>query len=241
MIKLSDYFDDFTIHARVMPVIVASIPLITVAIWEGIKLKSLQDSVLFSLLTLAFIAFVSKICREFGKKYEGKMFKKLDGMPTTIILRFNNTVIDRITKERYHKKLNEKIENLDLPLNEESENAHSDEKYITAINWLRKYANTNKDKEVRVYQELKEYNYWRNLYGIKIICNIIYSLVVLIQFLAIKDFSLIQLITSPYPKYISLVSMVIYLILFSIVVNKKTVKNKAFDYARTLLEVCDNL
>ena len=35
--------------------------------------------------------------------------------------------------------------------------------------------------------------------------------------------------------------MIFILIISCTVINKKTVKNKAFDYAKTLLEVCDSL
>lgn len=239
--KISDYFDDFTIHSRIMPVVVAAIPIIAIAILHGIRINGIQENIIYGLFLIAFITILSKICREFGKKYEGKMFKELNGMPTTIVLRFSDNRLDYKTKERYHKKLNEKIDGLDLPLQCNEENKDTDEKYITAINWLRKYANSNRDKEQRVYQELKEYNFWRNLYGIKKLCMIVYALIAIREYIIIQEFSLKQLILMPYPKYMAFIFMILSLVVFILFVNREVVKAKAFDYATTLIEVSDNL
>ena len=56
-------------------------------------------------------------------------------MPTTIILRFSDDTIDDITKVKYHKWLNEKIPDLQLPESEEEENldSQSDSKYESVI------------------------------------------------------------------------------------------------------------
>ena len=49
---------------------------------------------------------------------------------------------------------------------------------VTISNILRNYANSNRNKEQRVYQELKEYNFWRNLYGTKGIALVVYLLII---------------------------------------------------------------
>ncbi len=49
---------------------------------------------------------------------------------------------------------------------------------VTISNILRNYANCNRNKEQRVYQELKEYNFWRNLYGTKGIALVVYLLII---------------------------------------------------------------
>jgi len=46
---------------------------------------------------------------------------------------------------------------------------------VTISNILR---NSNRNKEQRVYQELKEYNFWRNLYGTKGIALVVYLLII---------------------------------------------------------------
>ena len=99
-------------------------------------------------------------------------------MPTTIILRFSDDTIDDITKVKYHKWLNEKIPDLQLPESEEEENldSQSDSKYESVTKYLRIYANSHREQFPRVYQELKKYNYWRNLYGCKWYALSIYAI-----------------------------------------------------------------
>ena len=50
--------------------------------------------------------------------------------------------------------------------------------FFNVSNILRNYANSNRNKEQRVYQELKEYNFWRNLYGTKGIALVVYLLII---------------------------------------------------------------
>ena len=56
---------------------------------------------------------------------------------------------------------------LQLPASEEEKNldSQSDSKYESAAKHPCIYANSHREQFPRVYQELKKYNYWRNLYG----------------------------------------------------------------------------
>ena len=45
----------------------------------------------------------------------------------------------------------------------------------------------------------------------------------------------------PYPEYIAFLLMIIGIAIMCIFVSKKTVKRRAFDYAKTLAEVCERL
>lgn len=239
--SIAEYFDDFSFHSRVMPVIVASIPLIAYIFSKGLINKDIFESTLFFLFLLIFLVIASKISREFGKKKEEIMVRKLGALPTTIILRYSDKTLDLITKTRYHKKLNSKIDGINLPLEENDETTLTDEQYASSINWLRKYANSNQSSEQRVYQELKEYNFWRNLYGIKNVSLFMYAVTMFREFFIIKEFHFISLLTKPYPKYISFIIMISSIIVMLFYVNKSVFKKKAFDYAKTLLEVCDNI
>ena len=166
MDKIKNFFDDFTFHARVMPIMVVSLPIALMAISKGVLQGDWPKNAGLILLSLVFFTMTSKIARNLGKSYEKKMYQQLGGMPSTIALRFSDDTFDEITKKRYHKKLN-LFEGIALPLNVSDETTDTDQQYISASNILRNYANSNRDKEQRVYQELKEYNFWRNLYGTK--------------------------------------------------------------------------
>lgn len=241
MENIKKCFDDFTFYARVMPVLVIMLPVIILEICKGSITSNILDVSLYTIISIIFLTFASKISREFGKQYEGKMYSELGGMPTTIILRYSNNILDIVTKKRYHKKLNKVINGINLPINEEDENLESDEQYKSAMNWLRNYANTHRQTELRVYQELKEYNFWRNLYGSRFISGGLYLLIAIREFVLIDNFNIRKMFVQPYPTYIYLLIMILSIILLLCSVNKKTVKRKGFDYAKALAEVCERL
>lgn len=241
MEKIQKFFDDFTFNARVMPVLVILLPIIALGIYKGIINSNFLEISLYITVSIIFLAFTSRIARELGKRYEKIMYQELGGMPTTIILRFSDNIIDVITKRRYHEKLNNTVDNIYLPVTEKDEDTNSDEQYKSAINWLRNYANTHRETEIRVYQELKEYNFWRNLYGSRIIAMGLYFLIGIREFITIDKFNVKELLLKPYPIYIAFIIMILSIILMIFCVNKKIVKAKAFDYAKALIEVCERL
>ncbi len=164
-------------------------------------------------------------------------------MPTTIIFRFSDNTIDAVSKTKYHRWINSKLRDISLPVShiEESKDLLADEKYINAMRFLRTYANSNREKLPRVYQDLKKYNFWRNLYGCKRFCVVIYLIIILREFVCINGFSLRKMIFDPFPEYVVLIGMIFWLMIFCLSVTKKTVKRNAFDYAKTLLETIDIL
>lgn len=239
---LKNLFDDFNLHARIIPALITILPIYIYLLLRNLVTNSFIQSFLpNSVIYFLLVSWFYRIVRNFGKKYEEKMYKKLGAKPTTILLRYSNNIIDTETKTRYHRKLNKNIKGIKLPIGIENENISDDEKYESAINWLRKYANSNKDKEIRVYQELKDYNFWRNLYGGKWIMIISSALLIFVECFQLRENSVLELVKNPFPQTTVLVVMIFILIISCTAINKKTVKNKAFDYAKTLLEVCDSL
>ncbi|WP_035293217.1 hypothetical protein [Clostridium sp. KNHs214] len=239
--KIKSYFDDFTFHSRVMPVLVVSIPIILLWILKGIQTDTWVTNTIYTLVIIAFISFAAMAARERGKKFQNRMYDKLGAMPTTIVLRYSDKTYDEITKTRYHKKLNKSVEGVCLPIEPKDETRESDKYYESAMNWLRNYANSNRDKEPRVYQELKKYNYWRNLYGLKFFAIILYSLVGIREYFINDSFNWKELITKPYPQYMAFIFMIFSILMFVIFVNKSTVEKNSFDYAKSLIEVCERI
>lgn len=242
MKEIKNLFDDFNIHARIIPALITVLPIyIYMLLKQLINYNFMESFFTNSLIYILLVALFYKVIRNFGKEHENKMYKDLGAKPTTIVLRYSNDLIDEITKTRYHKKINEKVKGIKLPEKKEKETESDDEKYESAINWLRKYANSNRDKELRVYQELKDYNFWRNLYGGKKIAVWCCLLGIIIECFQLRTENIMELIKNPFPKCTILLVMIVILIISCIVIRKKTVKNKAFDYAKTLIEVCDSL
>lgn len=242
MQNLKNIFDDFDLHARVIPALITMLPIYIYLLLKNFVTDSFMQNFLPNSVTyMLLVALFYRIVRNFGKQYEDRMYKKLGAKPTTIILRYSNNLIDIVTKTRYHKKLNKNVEGVELPIEKEKETRDDDEKYESAINWLRKYANSKRDKETRVYQELKEYNFWRNLYGGKWIAVTSCIVLIIIESFQLRKQNIMELIKNPFPQITVLFIMILVLIVSCVVINKKTVKDKAFDYAKTLLEVCDSL
>lgn len=242
MKETKSIFDDFNLHARIIPALITVLPIYVYLILKNLINNSfikwfLPSSIAYVLL----VALFYRVVRNLGKNHEEEMYEKLGAKPTTIVLRYTNELIDEQTKTRYHIKINEKVQGIELPTCKEDENENSDIQYESAINWLRKYANSNREKEARVYQELKDYNFWRNLYGGKWIAIISCIIAIFIEVIQLENCKMINLIKSPFPQVTALLTMIVILIVCCIVINKKTVENKAFDYAKTLLEVCDSL
>ena len=241
MEKIKVFFDDFTFHARVMPVLVILLPIIILGCIKGILTNGFMDTTLYITIFVICLTVMSKLARNKGKDYEVKMYNDLGGKPTTILMRFSNTNINNISKKKYHERLNQKLEGIKLPLSQEEETGESDLLYEAAINWLRNHAIHNREVEFRVQQELKEYNFWRNLYGIKYMGLVLYILIGVREYYIIESFNINTMIKSPYPQYIALLCMIISIVVIFFGVNKKIVKYKAFDYAKTLIEVCETL
>ena len=109
-------FDDFVITARIKPAITAGFPLLLIVFYNGVVKSKWIEAGIGLALSLVVISFAAYIVRELGKTYEEKSYKDLGEMPTTIILRFNDDTVDNITKVKYHKWLNNKIPELQLPL-----------------------------------------------------------------------------------------------------------------------------
>lgn len=240
MDKIKNFFDDFTFHARVMPIIVLLTPIIIISIFKGIVQARWLENFALVFVSLAFLSITSKIARNLGKKYEEKMYTQLGGMPTTIVLRFSDHTFDDITKQRYHKKLN-RFKGLALPKDKSSETVDDDQQYISATNILRNYANSNRDTEPRVYQELKEYNFWRNLYGAKGIALCIYLIIGIRDIIVKGTINLKQMFLYPYPDYIALIIIVLCIVSIMLFVSLKSVEQKGFDYAKALIEVCERI
>ncbi|HBJ2612808.1 TPA: hypothetical protein LA742_001241 [Clostridium botulinum] len=228
--------------ARIMPAGIAVIPLIIYGLYKSIIYQNLFEGTIYSIILIFILSLLGYITRNLGKNYEKKMFQKLGGMPTTLILMFSNDRIDTYTKIRYHKKLNEKMPDIQLPMSIEEENQYDSKQiYDSSINWLRNYANRNIDKYPLVKQELIKYNFWRNLYGIKYISITLYFFIIIREIIIMDRFNLKDIIYKPYPQYMSLILFILSIILMIFVVTKKNIEERAFEYARTLLEVCEDL
>lgn len=236
----SSFLDDFTLYARLMPVVVLVLPFGISAFVRGAFQQDLLEMTAFLLLMLGAGAFAMYILRNRGKSVQASMYNRLGAKPTTIIQRFSDQRVDEVTKRRYHKRLNE-VYSLHLPECPENETPESDSQYESAANALRNYANSHRDKEPRVYQELKEYDFTRNLYGGKCYALIAYMVTAGRELWLLKPTDIGQLITGLDSDYAVLLIMVLAALALLLFVKKSDMEKRAFDYAKTLIEVSERI
>lgn len=232
-------FDEFTWQTRVMPVVVAAVPLFLAAIAKGFSFSGWTETGLMAAIIVAVLSLLYRIGRNLGKKCEARMVSRLGAMPTVIVLRFSDLRIDAVSKRRYHERLN-KAYDLQLPLEPAEERPEDDEQYDAAGRSLKNRANSDRDTEFRVYQELKEYHYFRNLYGIKPIAIALYIVLTIREMMLIPDFSLKALFLTPIPNYLPL-GIFLLGIIFGCLVTAKDVEERSFSYAIALVESCERI
>lgn len=232
-------FDEFTWQTRVMPVIVVAIPLILAAIVKGFSLPDWTETGLMTVIIIASLSLLYRLGRNMGKKSEICMVNRLGAMPTTILLRFSDSRIGTVSKQHYHQRLNE-VYHLELPLNPTEEQPKDDEQYDAAVRSLKNRANFDRNTEFRVYQELKEYHYFRNLHGIKPIAIVIYVVLAFREIKLIPDFDLKTLFLNPIPDYLPFGIFLLGIIL-GCLVTTKGVEERAFSYAIALIETCERI
>jgi hypothetical protein len=266
-LDLSPFFDNFTLSTRIMPALSASVPIFLVLFHLGYSfevLNSLEDKFFYFFFFIAILSFFSLMCRNLGKNKETDIIKKLEYKhPIVILLQYSDEGLTGIVKTRYHKPfsevtrtryheaLNSKCPALNLPVSpadEKKDEKDAEARYNSAVNWLVFYSESHEDKYSMVYEELKNYSYLRNLYGIKRIFIMLYISFILFLLLQIGPailslyfaFSLDALF--PFllsPKIILLFVLVLWSYVFKKTVNEDAVERNLFVYAKRLLEICE--
>ena len=193
------------------------------------------------------MTFISTFISNLGNRCQKRLFIIWGGVPTTIILRHADRNLDRYTKQRYHKWLNDKIDNLDLPAleDEEKDPVDADLKYQSAINFLREFTR-DKAKFPAVYRDNVVYGFSRNLLAIRKFGLLIsFTCMSVNLHMARPVFGYGQtevdlLISSDYLLGVGAgLASAIFLFAFIFIVNNNFVKERGFRYAKTLLETCE--
>jgi hypothetical protein len=245
--KLSKHFDHYTINARFMPAFFSVLPFVLTMMAWCPSAKSIMGGTLTILIGFGVMTFISSFISNLGNKRQKILFMVWGGAPTTMILRHSDLLLDKYTKQRYKKWLNMKIQGLEFPslIEEENDPSDADQKYASAINYLREYTR-NKEKYPAVYRDNVGYGFSRNLLAVRQSGFLValFSLGINIYFLWLDfnadwatDISLI-LRENLLGVGSSLVAT-LFILVFWLVVNNDFVKERTFRYAKTLLECCE--
>lgn len=247
MRELSKYFDHYTINARFKPAFFSVLPAaITVLAWYP-DAKTLIGSILTVLISFGVMTFISGLISNLGNELQDKLFVTWGGAPSTSIMRYSNSILDKFTKTRYNQWLESKIDGLTMPTPEEEATAPdiADQKYRSATNYLREHTR-DKKKYPAVYRDNVAYGFARNLLAIRILGLSVSGISIIINsyLLSLLLHDNTTVTTNIFIKQ-NLAGMgaiavsVVMLIVFLFVINKNYVKGRAIRYARSLYEVCE--
>ncbi|MGD0576691.1 MAG: hypothetical protein ABSA74_01270, partial [Candidatus Staskawiczbacteria bacterium] len=130
-------FDYYTFRARLIPTYLILLPLILFVFVLFPDLQNMLDILGGILVSFGLTFLLSQIGRDAGKRKEPYLFKMWSGIPTDRILSHTNTILDKISLQRYHQKLEQLISGLKIPTKQEEE--------------------SNSEKALQIYQSCTKY------------------------------------------------------------------------------------
>lgn len=226
----------YSLKARIYPVILSLLPILIVGILFSIEFQNYYQGLGSLGLSGVLFFLFSQLGRDRGKKKEKQLWKEWGGSPTTQLFRFSNDTIDRITKKAYHDKMNSLVSSSIIPSKEEEEKSQEmcDEIYKSWTKFLiRKTRDTSKFN--LLFSENINYGFRRNMYGLKpfsiIVLLLLCAAIWVSNYLTYNGFNFLDKST-----LVQQFILIISLIFWVFVVNKRWIKIPAFSYAERLLE-----
>lgn len=227
--------DTYTVQARLSPALLTSLPF-GIAIIAFFPEKFIELTLLLGLaISCGTPLLLTGLARDRGKKKEHELFDQRTKEPTTQMLRHRDNRINPYTKQRYHDTLYY-LTNLPLPTKAEEYNDpdRADRIYDSCIRRLREA--TRNDR--LVFNELINYGFRRNLWGMKPFGVATAAIGFLATFLAI--FLRWNGITNTLVPIIATILNGLFLLWWLIWINPDWVRDAAFSYANRLLAACEN-
>lgn len=129
--------DPYERTARLGPALIVLLPLLLFAITVQILSKPIMTQITALFGACGMIFLLSSMARMLGKAQEVTLYKSWGGMPTTQLLRHRDSIIDPMTKQRYHDFLARKLKITFPTASEEQTNPESaDDCYRAGVKWL---------------------------------------------------------------------------------------------------------
>lgn len=243
------FADHYVLHARAMPALFVSIPVIVAAfLFLPLNLDK-WGTVLALLASCGAFGFISVQVSGLGNKRQRKLFDKWGGAPTSLILSHGNGELNPHTKARYHRNLESLIPGLVLP-NAEHERADPESaawKYDDAVNYLLEVTR-DKERFPLVYQDNVQYGFARNLLALRglglfisAIGLTLSSVPFISQLFSESDNSWGMTLGSEWTQAAVFIASAMLGALLLALVTETTVEKRAFRYARSLVGATDLL
>ena len=236
-------FDNYTLKARFYPVIILFLPLIITGIFYSFEFKSIIHLLSSLGLVGALTYLFSQLGRDKGKLMEPLLWKRWGGAPSTQIMRFRDTHIDKYTKKRYHDKMQTlcSISVIPNPTLEANSPTDCDEVYLAWTKYLISHTR-DETKFTLLLKDNTSYGFRRNLWGLKGISIVFILLLIILNYLfwAIK-ISVWNPVSFPDSFMYSQSALIAVLFFWIFVITSNWVKIPAFSYAERLFEASEVL
>jgi hypothetical protein len=246
--KVTDPYDR---QARLYPALLCLLPLLALVTLMYAPNASALTGVVTIAVSCGGLFLMMNICREMGKRLEGKLYREWGGKPTTQLLRHRNGIIDSVTKRRYHAFLATKI-NAEFPdaEQEKSDPSKADDTYQSGARWLLDHTRPDSGKQFDLlFRDNVTYGFRRNALGarplgILVACGcLVWALV--------KEHILFntggQIVDWPALSQLSPAAVAslavsgVMLLIWLFFVTRTSLRTSAFSFAETLLRTCDTL
>ena len=239
MTELFNYFDAYTLKARVFPALVAGLPtlalLVVIVPWNHLGLPHITAAVAALVLLFAF----ADVARRTGKHVQAKL--RTGATPEQ--WRRDNPDLAEAAKDRYRAFIAKKLKLPPPSAEDERTNpARARDFYLAAGNWLRE--NTRDTRAFPIlFGENVTYGFRRNLFGLKVIalaCNVVVAAICgCILHLCPSYFASLPQLAEKMVVVLAVVFLhSVYLLLAA---NTASVREASRAYGRQLILCCETL
>ncbi len=234
-------FDSYSIAARLLPALIALVPVIvTTAVWTP-ALYDLAYGILVPSVECALAVLLMHIARYLGRKAEPNLFDHWGGIPTSRWLLRSDRSIGEQTKARYRRCLEEHIDGWEAPsqADEEADREGAMATYDSAVRWLR---DRTRDRQqfALVFAENVSYGFRRNLYGLRWIGRLVASLCVVVNGGSLYYWAGVTGGPNSILGIATLSFSLIMTAVWFVAGKQQWVRDAADGYARALFAACDS-
>lgn len=233
--------DKYETIARFCPALFLFLPIgLLCWLWFP-SIRNIGDTIIGIILACGTAALIAKMVGDNGRNKQKMLIKKWGSFPTTKFLRYSDSTIDKITKQRYRLYLKEKLPNVNMPSEEEEklDPIKADEIYESAINWLKEKAR-DKEKYYLVFNDNIYYGFSRNLWALKPLGLTISITGLVINGIAMYLMYDYKLKIIPVECYTITILLILSVLTWVFVITSDFVYKAGEKYAKSLLAVCDN-
>lgn len=243
MEALAKYFDHYVINARIKPSFFVVLPIALTALAWSPEVQQVGGAILAFLIAFGVIGFLSNWVSNRGNDIQVRLFSKWGGAPTTLLLRHSDSTLDDYTTQRYHQKLEDRIDGLVLPSFQEelADPRNADARYASAINFLRENTR-DKEKYPMIYTDNVAYGYARNVLALRSLGLVSAAVAVTVNLVLLNErvvFFTPQQLFHNWPGIGALCGSAMFLFIFLFVVTERHVYWRAIRYAKSLLAACE--